>query len=120
VIVKDLGSTNGTFINGDKVTESPLKVGQILRLGQIEMRLETDTPPAQASKKQTATQTMVMNRGVSLTELETGARGPGFDTKGTGFSKKDNKVNKIVIIVCAVLGVVIVGLLLYVFAVAGK
>ena len=41
-------------------------------------------------------------------------------TKGTGFSKKDNKVNKIVIIVCAVLGVVIVGLLLYVFAVAGR
>jgi pSer/pThr/pTyr-binding forkhead associated (FHA) protein len=120
VIVKDLGSTNGTFINGDKVTESALKVGQILRLGQIEMRLESDTPPPQASKKQTATQTMVMSRGVNLTELETGARGPGFDTKGTGFSKKDNKANKIVIIVCAILGVVIVGLLLYVFAVAGK
>src|SRR3974377_521887 len=40
VIVRDLNSTNGTFINGEKVTESPLKPGQILRLGQIEMRLE--------------------------------------------------------------------------------
>jgi len=121
VFVKDLNSTNGTFINGDKVTESPLKVGQILRLGQIEMRLETDAPaPATASKKQTATQTMVMNRGVSLTELETGARGPGFDTKGTGFSKKDNKANKVVIIICAVLGVVIVSLVLYLLTIAGK
>src|SRR5262250_2221634 len=44
VVVKDLNSTNGTFINGEKITESPLKPGQVLRLGQIEMRLETETP----------------------------------------------------------------------------
>jgi len=117
VIVRDLNSTNGTFINGEKITESPIKPGQILRLGQIEMRLETDAPPAPSKKP--LDQTMVMQRGVSLTELETGAR-RGFDTKGTGFAKKDNKVNKIVITVCVVLGVVIVGLLLYVFAIASN
>jgi pSer/pThr/pTyr-binding forkhead associated (FHA) protein len=118
VIVKDLNSTNGTYINGEKISESPIKPGQILRLGQIEMRLETDSTAPAASKKP-LTQTMVMQRGVSLTELETGARG-GFGTKGGGFSKKDNKVNKIVITVCIFLGVVIVILLLYVFAIAGK
>lgn len=116
VVVRDLNSTNGTFINGEKISEGPIKPGQILRLGQIEMRLETDTP-APASKKP-LDQTMVMQRGVSLTELETGAR-RGFDTKGTGFAKKDNKVNKIVIGACIFLGVVIVVLLLYVFAIAG-
>ena len=42
VVVRDLNSTNGTFINGEKITEKVLKPGQILRLGQIEMRLETD------------------------------------------------------------------------------
>jgi pSer/pThr/pTyr-binding forkhead associated (FHA) protein len=118
VVVRDLNSTNGTFINGEKITEGPLKPGQILRLGQIEMRLEPDAAPAAASKKP-LDQTMVMQRGVSLTELETGAR-RGFDTKGTGFAKKDNKINKIVITVCVVLGLVIVGLLLYVFAIAGS
>src|SRR5579864_6796469 len=118
VVIKDLNSTNGTFINGEKISESAIKPGQILRLGQIEMRLETDTPAAAASKKP-QDQTMVMQRGVSLTELETGAR-RGFDTKGTGFAKKDNKINKIVITACVILGVVIVGLLLYVFAIAGK
>src|SRR6266496_6756048 len=46
VVVKDLNSTNGSFINGEKVTESVLKPGQILRLGQIEMRLETDSTPS--------------------------------------------------------------------------
>ena len=39
LLVKDLESTNGTFINGERVTETLLKAGQILRLGMIEMRL---------------------------------------------------------------------------------
>ncbi len=116
VVVKDLNSTNGTFVNGEKVTEGPLKPGQILRLGQIEMRLETDAPPPQHKKLD---QTLVMQRGVSLNELEQ-TRSGGFGTKGAGFSKKDNKVTKIVIIVCSALGVLIVGLLVYVFLVAGK
>src|SRR5215210_7684783 len=48
VVIKDLNSTNGTFINNEKVSESVLKPGQVLRLGQIEMRLETEaaTPPS--------------------------------------------------------------------------
>src|SRR5437667_154152 len=62
VIVKDLNSTNGTYINGEKITESPIKPGQILRLGQIEMRLETDATPAPGASKKPLTQTMVMQR----------------------------------------------------------
>jgi pSer/pThr/pTyr-binding forkhead associated (FHA) protein len=118
VVVRDLNSTNGTFINGEKVTESVMKPGQILRLGQIEMRLETDTPTA--STKKHIDQTMVMQRGVSLTELEQGARGSGFDTKGSGFSKKNDKGNKIFWIVAAVVGVAILGGLLYALTMAGK
>jgi len=118
VVVRDLNSTNGTFINGEKVTESVIKPGQILRLGQIEMRLETDAPAA-PSKKQ-IDQTMVMQRGVSLTELEQGARGSGFDTKSAGFSKKGNNVNKIFWIVAALVGLLIVGVLLYALTIAGK
>src|SRR5436190_16321926 len=43
LVVKDLNSTNGTFINGEKIAEASLKAGQILRLGKVEMRLETGT-----------------------------------------------------------------------------
>jgi len=116
VIVKDLGSTNGTFINGERISEGALKPGQILRLGQVEMRLEAEASSSTTPKK--LSQTMVMQRGVSLTELEQTARGVAFDTKGSGFSKKDNKVNKIVIASCVFLGVVILALLLYVFTMA--
>jgi pSer/pThr/pTyr-binding forkhead associated (FHA) protein len=118
VVVRDLNSTNGTFINGEKVTESTLKPSQILRLGQIELRLETDTSAAPAKKH--VDQTLVMQRGVSLNELEQGGRPGGFDTKSSGFSKKGDNVNKIFWIVAGFVGLIIVVLLLYVLSLAGR
>jgi hypothetical protein len=112
VVVRDLNSTNGTFISSGKVTEKVLKIGQLLRLGQIEMRLEADAAGAPAKKQ--FDRTTVITGGVKLTELEQGAHGAGFDTKGSGFSKKDNKVNEIFIIIGVILGLVILALLIYV------
>ena len=40
VLVRDLNSTNGTFIDGDPVQEGFLRPWQTLRLGQAELRLE--------------------------------------------------------------------------------
>lgn len=136
VVIKDLNSTNGTFINGEKITESVLKPGQTLRLGQIELRLDTGDgaapapvpgaasapapAPAPASSKKPADQTLVMTRGINMSELDQGARGPGFDTKGTGFTKKDNTANKIFWYVAGAVGLVILVLLVYVFAIASK
>lgn len=126
VVVNDLNSTNGTFINGDKITgEAILKPGQILRLGQIELRLEvegaapaTAGAPASSAPKKGPDNTVVMQRGVSLTDLEQGAR--GFDTSGKGFTKKDNKANKIFLIVAAVVGLIIVVLVLVALMAVGK
>jgi hypothetical protein len=56
-----------------------------------------------------------MQRGVSLTELETGSKGGGFETKSKGFSKKEDKAGKIFWIAAVAVGVVIVCLLVYVF-----
>ncbi len=117
VVVRDLNSTNGSYINGEKITESVMKPGQILRLGQVEMRLETDTPAGPPKKQMD--QTLVMQRGVSLNELEQGSRGGGFDTKSAGFSKKTDKGNKIFWIVAAVVGLAIIGGLLYALTMAG-
>jgi CheY-like chemotaxis protein len=46
IVVRDLQSTNGTFIKGERITEAILKPGQILRLGQVNLRLEASAPVA--------------------------------------------------------------------------
>jgi len=46
VVVRDLKSTNGTFIQGERITEAILKLGQILRLGRVDLRLKVSTPVA--------------------------------------------------------------------------
>ncbi|MDQ3379995.1 MAG: FHA domain-containing protein [Actinomycetota bacterium] len=38
--VEDLGSTNGTFVNGERVTAQRLQVDDVIRVGQTELRLE--------------------------------------------------------------------------------
>jgi hypothetical protein len=114
VVVRDLNSTNGTYISGEKITESVLKLGQILRVGQVDMRLEADAagPPP----KKHFDRTTVIPGGVKPSELDHALSGGGFDTKGAGFSKKDNKVNEIFIIIGVVLGLVILALLIYIAA----
>ncbi len=47
-VIKDLGSTNGTFINQAQVTHATLRVGQALRLGGVELVFEDDLPVALA------------------------------------------------------------------------
>jgi len=46
LVVRDLLSTNGTFVQGKKIAEATLKSGQALRLGNVELRLETSVTPA--------------------------------------------------------------------------
>ena len=118
VMVRDLNSTNGTYISGEQVTERTLKPGQILRLGKVEMRLETDA--ASAPGKVQFDRTAVIPGGVTLTELEQGARSGGFDTKGSGFSKKTDKGNRIFWIVAALVGLAILGGLVYALTMASK
>ena len=118
VVVHDLNSTNGTFINGEKVNgEAVVKPNQIWRLGQIELRLETEAT-ASAPAKKSVDQTLVMQRGVSLTDLEQGTRGGGFETKGSGFSKKEDKGNKIFWIIAGFVLLVILVLLGYGLSIA--
>lgn len=130
IVIKDLNSTNGTFINNEKVTETVLKPGQTLRFGQVELKIDdgksvtgpsapayapspAPAPAPAAPKKQTEGSTMVMTRGVSLSELEQGGtRPPGFDTN-TAFSKKRNKVNTYFLIGGIVVGIIIIGLIIF-------
>jgi hypothetical protein len=116
VVIKDLNSTNGTFINGEKITEAVLKPGQTLKFGQVELRLEgkdgagapaakgASAPPAAPAQKKTQAsgQTSRIQRGgVKLDEFQEGKQAPKFQT--TAFAKKSNKVTIIFISIAIVL-----------------
>jgi hypothetical protein len=110
-LVRDLNSTNGTFLNGDQIKEAVLKPGSILRLGQLEMRLESGTPAAAAGPgKKPLDKTMVIPQGVKVQELDQGTR-PVMGTN-TAFSKKSNRINVIFLGIGIALGVIIIALLL--------
>jgi pSer/pThr/pTyr-binding forkhead associated (FHA) protein len=121
VLIRDLNSTNGTFINGEKITESILKPGQMLRLGNVELKLDapgaaaaaTGSAPSPAKRQVEAT--MVIPRGVSMSELESGGRPPGFDTSKE-FSKKRNKAGIYFWVGFVIVILLIVALLIYVFS----
>ena len=114
VLIRDLGSTNGTFINGEKITEAVLKPGQTLRFGTVDLRLDTGDGPAPAPSsapsapkkpKQTLDQTVIIPQGVKLDELG-GAGGPPNLGNTTGFEKKSNRGGKIfaTIVIIAIVG----------------
>jgi pSer/pThr/pTyr-binding forkhead associated (FHA) protein len=110
VLIRDLDSTNGSFINGERITEAVLKPGQILRLGMIEMRLESGDAAPSGKKK--LDHTIVIPQGVKVDELE-GTRPLVFEGK-TGFEKKNNKATVIFVIGVIIIGIILVGLLLFV------
>jgi pSer/pThr/pTyr-binding forkhead associated (FHA) protein len=119
VVVKDLNSTNGTFINDEKITESVLKPGQTLRLGQVELRLETGTagtPTAASPPVKKKDSTIVMPpRGVSLSDLESGGERTVALDANKAFSKKRNRVGIYFWVFAGVVILVIIILLIVAF-----
>lgn len=91
--VKDLQSTNGSFLDGEPLTESLVKPGQILRLGEIDMRLEVASPD---QKKDPSTQTRVIPQGVKMSDLERGRPKVTPETSAM-FKKKSDKGTKVFI-----------------------
>lgn len=131
VLIRDLGSTNGTFIGGERITEAVLKPGQILRFGTIDLKLETGEAPkpagattaapasvpaaSSAAARRSLDQTRVIPQGIKLDDLE-GARTP-LDLKGNpSFSKKSNAGTKVFIGVMATLIVALVIVLIVIFS----
>jgi len=70
-VIKDLDSTNGTRINGERVTQQKLRRNDILRLGNIELLYDSEhQPPGQPMPSPSAR--------VNLAECATHGRPPDF------------------------------------------
>lgn len=53
--IEDLGSTNGTFLNGKKVTKANLSDGDTLTIGRVKFVAHSETTDAGGSPKTTWT-----------------------------------------------------------------
>jgi pSer/pThr/pTyr-binding forkhead associated (FHA) protein len=94
-----LGSTNGTYINGNKVAESPLQPSEVITFGEVELKLDGPRK-AQSHDKH-------LEQGVRLGNLDSAPKGPA-----KGFSKKSDKSGRYFVIFGVVVAVVIIGALI--------
>jgi len=70
-VIKDLDSTNGTRINGERVTQQKLRRNDILRLGNIELLYDSEhQPPGQPMPSP--------SERVNLAECSSHGRAPHF------------------------------------------
>ncbi|HMC67485.1 MAG TPA: serine/threonine-protein kinase, partial [Gemmataceae bacterium] len=44
LVLRDRGSTGGTFVNGQQITQHVLRPGDVIRVGETELRLPGDSP----------------------------------------------------------------------------
>ncbi len=81
LVVRDLQSTNGTFVNGQKISESVVKPGQTLRLGEVELRFETSA--AEAPGTSFTSKMLMANAAATLASAKSAppANVPAVDAK---------------------------------------
>ena len=69
VVVKDLGSRNGTFINGEKVEKAILSCGDRLKVGSVMLRFfQEDETPTEKDAENSTTPQSVQKLGACLVE----------------------------------------------------
>src|SRR5689334_8297698 len=68
ILVRDLGSSNGTYVNGERVESVELKTGDIVTFGKVKFRLEEveqrKTPARSQPSETTTGSTIVRQRSV--------------------------------------------------------
>ena len=73
VIVRDLGSSNGTFVNGERLhnEQRPLLAGQIVKFGSVTARLELEAPTSDMTTDETAIVSYAQYRREQLEQPKT-------------------------------------------------
>lgn len=110
IILRDLDSTNGTFIDGEPVQEAPVQPGQIIRFGEIDVRLESGN--SEATKASKLDQTKVIPKPQQGVRSENIGQGGGTKTS-TFFKPKKNKATKVFVGIIITLSIAVVGLLIF-------
>ena len=98
VYIRDLGSTNGSYIDGSKVAESPVQPGEVITFGEVQLKLEGARKVQSLNKH--------LEQGVKLGDLGSAPKGPA-----KGFTKKSDKTGRYFIIAGIVVTIILIGVI---------
>jgi hypothetical protein len=100
-VIKDLDSTNGTRINGERITEQKLRRNDILRLGNIELLYDSEhQPPGQPMPSP--------SERVNLTECASHGRPTDFVNASPIVKRIRGSLAKVWTLIFAILGILTV------------
>ncbi|MAD24951.1 MAG: hypothetical protein CMO44_12350 [Verrucomicrobiales bacterium] len=98
VYIRDLGSTNGSYIDGNKVAESPVQPGEVITFGEVQLKLEGDRKVQSLDKH--------LEQGVKLGDLGAAPKGPA-----KGFTKKSDKTGRYFMIAGILVTIILIGVI---------
>ena len=98
VYIRDLGSTNGSYIDGSKVAESPVQPGEVITFGEVQLKLEGARKVQSLNKH--------LEQGVKLGDLGSAPKGPA-----KGFTKKSDKTGRYFIVAGIVVTIILIGVI---------
>ncbi|MDP6892071.1 MAG: FHA domain-containing protein [Verrucomicrobiota bacterium] len=101
VYIRDLGSTNGSYIDGNKVAESPVQPGEVITFGEVQLKLEGARKVQSLDKH--------LEQGVKLGDLGAAPKGPA-----KGFTKKSDKTGRYFMIAGVVVTFILIGVIILV------
>ena len=101
VYIRDLGSTNGSYIDGSKVAESPVQPGEVITFGEVQLKLEGARKVQSLNKH--------LEQGVKLGDLGSAPKGPA-----KGFTKKSDKTGRYFVNAGVVVTIILVGVIVLV------
>ena len=98
VYIRDLGSTNGSYLDGKKVAESPVQPGEVITFGEVQLKLEGARKMQSHDKH--------LEQGVKLGDLGAAPKGPA-----KGFTKKSDKTGRYFAIAGVVVTIILIGVI---------
>ena len=98
VYIRDLGSTNGSYIDGKKVAESPVQPGEVITFGEVQLKLEGARKMQSHDKH--------LEQGVKLGDLGAVPKGPA-----KGFTKKSDKTGRYFAIAGVIVTIILIGVI---------
>jgi pSer/pThr/pTyr-binding forkhead associated (FHA) protein len=98
VYIRDLGSTNGSYLDGKKVAESPVQPGEVITFGEVQLKLEGARKMQSHDKH--------LEQGVKLGDLGATPKGPA-----KGFTKKSDKTGRYFAIAGVIVTIILIGVI---------